>query len=163
MPANLTTLAHLSISSRMSFPNSAGELAKTHPPTSRTAFTRGTEVRLIFPRVACLRSEQALLGGNDAKPSGRLIAWHGSRGAAIPRVGERRACLARIGAMRLERIHLTFPRLRPPGGQTSRLLGRPQGPRKLCGDFKGGIQGGDIAHKGSILSRCVPPQQMLGG
>jgi hypothetical protein len=34
MPANLTTLAHFSISSAMSFPKSAGESATTAPPRS---------------------------------------------------------------------------------------------------------------------------------
>ena len=50
MPANLITLAHFSVSSAISLPNSAGEAGRTVPPTS-TSLGRDAEAREAAARV----------------------------------------------------------------------------------------------------------------
>ena len=64
MPANFTTLAHFSVSSAMSFPNSAGEPGSTEPPMlARLALILGSaRAALIYLLSLSTISAEVFLG-----------------------------------------------------------------------------------------------------
>ena len=59
MPENLTTLPHFSVSSAISFPNSAGEPGRTVPPTSTS---RALVLELAKAALISLLSVSAAMG-----------------------------------------------------------------------------------------------------
>src|SRR5262245_17283489 len=74
MPANLTTLPHFSVSFSMSFPNSAGELARTPPPRSaRRILMVGSERAALISLLSFSTISLGVARG-AAKPNHRLAS-----------------------------------------------------------------------------------------
>src|SRR5207248_1830871 len=77
MPADLITLAHLSVSSAMSLPKSAGEPASTVPPRSASrAFALGSASISLISRLSLSMTSLGVLWRAHTVPRADLVAWN---------------------------------------------------------------------------------------
>src|SRR5215469_2879620 len=77
MPANLITLAHFSVSSVISFPNSAGviDIGATPKPTRRVLIL-GSAMTALISLLSFSMILVGVLGGTDPVPTARFVARH---------------------------------------------------------------------------------------